>query len=105
MIKRISMLLLTLLFCLAGCRSADPITANQVNQPVLGHLQTVDRIITIHGGQPDVTYTVATRDGRILGECLTLVQLREQFPSLVQPVETGMADLDARLDSAQNAHR
>ena len=91
------LLLLWVVLWGTGCQRENRHAAQMEQRPVLGHLQTVDRKITLYGGGDEVTFSVATLDGEVLGENLTLGQLRTRFPRLVQPVESGMADLDARL--------
>jgi hypothetical protein len=56
--------------------------------PVLGHLEMRGRRITIKSGG---LYTVTTRDGTVIGEDLTLEQLKAVDPSLKEQLERTVA--------------
>ena len=69
-------------------------TSHQFN--VIGYLEKRDRIITIKSGPKGTVYTVATKDGKVLHDNLTVEQLKAQVPDLHDLIKTGVAG-DARL--------
>lgn len=57
---------------------------------VLGHLETHSRVVTIWAGQQP-SYTVRSKDGKVLAERLTLKQLNAKFPELRRTVDGSCA--------------
>ena len=60
--------------------------------PVIGYLEKRDRTITIRSGPKGAVYTVATKDGKVLFENLSIEQLKAQAPELHDLIKTGVAD-------------
>jgi hypothetical protein len=67
----------------------------------LGHLETRHRLITVYAGAR-ATYTVTTKDGKILAENISVAQLRTQFPDLKKVVDSGIA---VASDASLNLNR
>ena len=73
--------------------------------PVIGHLETRDRILTIQSGPDGLRYLVMTKEGQVLHENLSEEQLKAQVPEIHELIKTSVADrpssggafLDARL--------
>jgi hypothetical protein len=63
--------------------------------PVIGHLKTKDKLITIRRGADGPLYTVETKDGEILAVNLPAGKLYAEFPELKSLLERGMAVEDA----------
>jgi hypothetical protein len=64
----------------------------QTSGPVVGHLKTRDRVITIRSGAAGPLYTVKAEDGTILASDLPADELAARFPDLKQVVQGGIAD-------------
>ena len=60
--------------------------------PVIGYLEKRDRTITIRSGPKGPVYSVATKDGKVLFENLSIEQLKAQAPELHDLIKTGVAD-------------
>lgn len=65
--------------------------------PVIGHLSTRDKFITIRTGPNGPLYTVETKDGKILAENLPAEKLCAEFPELKNVLEQGIAVNDASI--------
>jgi hypothetical protein len=65
--------------------------------PVIGHLETRGKRITIHGGKDEGYYTVKSLDGKVLAENLSGSELLSNFPYLHRIVENASAGNDASL--------
>lgn len=57
---------------------------------VLGHLETQNRVITIFAGEKP-TYTVKTKDGKVLAERITPDQLQKKDPELAKFLREALA--------------
>jgi hypothetical protein len=66
--------------------------------PVIGYLEKRNCVITIKAAPHGTTYSIATKDGKILHENVSAEQLKAQAPELYQAVKSGLAN-DARLDA------
>ena len=64
--------------------------------PVIVHLATRDRVITISSGIDGPVYTVKTRDGKILGEKLSADALHARFPEIEKFMDTTLAGQDEK---------
>ncbi len=82
--------------------------ATATNAPpadTLGFIETRDRSIEMKAGDTG-SYTVRTKDGKILAERISASQLQAQFPQLHQIVQYGYArDDDASLNLNPSARR
>ncbi|MHB8524430.1 MAG: hypothetical protein ACYDH9_27240 [Limisphaerales bacterium] len=56
--------------------------------PVIGYLETRDRVITIQAGSK---YTVKTKAGKVLAENISVDKLQAAYPDLYKLVNTGVA--------------
>jgi hypothetical protein len=63
--------------------------------PLIGHLKTKNKLITIRRGPDGPLYTVETKDGKILAVNLPAEKLYAKFPELKKVLERGMAIEDA----------
>jgi len=75
------------------------------DHPVVGHLKTRDKLITIRSGPDGPLYTVKSQDGRVLAVDLPASQLATRFPGLEDIVEGGIADwagIDEKYRSVQS---
>jgi len=64
----------------------------EVNRlPVIGHLETRDKIVTIQSGPNGLLYLVKTKDGKILHENLSEEQLKAQAPEIHELIKTSVA--------------
>lgn len=65
--------------------------------PVIGHLKTKDKFITIQKGPDGPLYTVKSKDGKTLAMDLPAEKLYAEFPELKDVLERSIAIDDARL--------
>ena len=64
----------------------------EVNRlPVIGHLETRDKVVTIQSGPNGLLYLVKTKDGKILHENLSEEQLKAQAPEIHELIKTSVA--------------
>ena len=64
----------------------------EVNRlPVIGHLETRDKIVTIQSGPNGLLYLVKTKDGKVLHESLSEEQLKAQAPEIHELIKTSVA--------------
>ena len=67
----------------------------EVNRlPVIGHLETRDKVVTIQSGPNGLLYLVKTKDGKILHENLSEEQLKAQAPEIHELIKTSVAGKD-----------
>ncbi len=59
--------------------------------PVVGHLKTRDKFITIRTGPDGPLYTVRSRSGEVLAVDLSATELSAKFPQLGRMLERGLA--------------
>ncbi len=78
----------------ASAKAARPERTQQL--AVIGYLEKRDQTVTIKSGPKGTVYSVATKDGKILHENLSVEQLKARAPELHDLVKTGVAS-DARL--------
>src|SRR5437899_1000741 len=64
--------------------AADP----SASLPVVGHLETRGKRITIKAGPNGPVYFVKSKDGKVLAKDLTLEQLKAQAPDLHEFIKT-----------------
>ena len=69
-----------------------PNTMQESNVPVIGHLKTRDKLITIRTGSDGPLYTVKSKDGTVLAVNLPAEDLYAMFPELKDLMERGIAD-------------
>ncbi|MDP6470356.1 MAG: DUF4974 domain-containing protein [Pseudomonadales bacterium] len=62
------------------------------SEPVVGHLKTRDKVITIRAGEGGPLYTIKSEGGAILAADLTHEELAAKFPDLKRVVQGGIAD-------------
>ena len=67
------------------------VSGEETDSPVVCYLKTRDKIITIRCGAHGPLYTVKGHDGKMLGENISALQLRERFPELRGIVEDSLA--------------
>jgi len=65
--------------------------------PVIGHLRTKNKFITIQTGPNGPLYTVEAKDGKILAVNLPAEKLYAEFPELRKVLEQGIAIDDASI--------
>lgn len=98
-------LMLTAVCWLGGCadrqRERNAALEPGLDEMPLGYLNTKDYRIIITSSPHEPLYTVSTQKGSVLARDLSLLELSVRFPELRQVVETGTADLDARLGPSQ----
>ncbi len=91
--------------CFVAIAGQPQISDSKPAPSVLGYLETRDKIITITAG-PQATYTVRTKQGKLLAKNVTATQLRAQFPDLHRIVERAIAGgEDARLNLNESGWR
>jgi len=79
--------------CFAGCLSPNEAQDTTVRESaVIGHLQTIDKLITIRTGPDGPLYTVKSDSGEVLAVDLPLRELSAKFPELKAVVEKGVAN-------------
>ncbi len=66
--------------------------------PVVGHLKTRDKFITIRTGPDGSLYTVKSESGRVLAVDLSATELSAKFPELGKMLERGLASGTIRAD-------
>jgi hypothetical protein len=59
---------------------------------VIGHLKTMDKLITMQSGPDGPLYTVKSKGGRVVAADLSAAELSARFPELSEVVERGIAD-------------
>ncbi len=64
---------------------------------VVGYLEFRDKTVTILDGTSGPCYSIATKDGKVLAESLSIKQLAAQFPQLYEKLKSATAANDARL--------
>ena len=92
-------LFLVSLFFASGCtlpQESKPSRQTSAG-PVIGHLETRDKKITIRTGSDGPLYTVKSESGKILAVDLPAGELSDRFPELKDIVERGIVD-HARSD-------
>ena len=62
-----------------------------VKPPVIGHLETRDKFVTIQSGPTGLRYLVKTKDGKVLHENLSEEQLKAQAPEIHELIKTSVA--------------
>ncbi|MDB9822292.1 hypothetical protein OAC89_01150 [Deltaproteobacteria bacterium] len=67
------------------------ISSERAHGPVIGHLKTRDKLITIRLGSDGPLYTVKSHDGKVIAMDLPADELYAQFPELKDMVERGIA--------------
>ena len=65
--------------------------------PVIGHLESRDRIITITKGPKGPLYTVKTKDGKIIAKKIDEKNLQAKYPDIYHQIKSGVAANDAGL--------
>jgi hypothetical protein len=81
---------------MSGCRPNAREDTRIESYPVIGHLETVDKTVTIYSGPEQPVYSVLSASGQILADNLTADQVVARFPELTELVQQGYAELDAR---------
>lgn len=77
---------------LAGPKPASAPRILETNGlPVVGYLETRDRVIAIKAGPKGTVYTVERKDGQVLHRDLSARELQAQAPELYQLVRHGLA--------------
>ena len=71
--------------------SAAKKSAEVSRLPVVGHLETRDKIVTIQSGPNGLLYLVKTKDGKVLHESLSEEQLKAQAPEIHELIKTSVA--------------
>jgi hypothetical protein len=66
----------------------------QGDRPVIVHLATRDKVITIMSGADGPVFTVKTKDGEVLGEGLSEEALYAKFPGIEKVVNDSYAGQD-----------
>lgn len=115
--SKLALLIAVGFFCLTGCKEentdtptavappaiaetevatsepqlSEPVAKTPAN-PVIGHLEMKDKLITIRTGSAGPLYTVKSKDGNILAEDLDPAEMSAKFPELKDVVEQGVAD-------------
>ncbi len=69
-------------------RSRQVEKAKATSPPLIGYLETKDRVITVVGGSK---YTVKTKTGKVLAENIGLDKLQARFPDLYKLVDGSVA--------------
>ncbi|MHB8521932.1 MAG: hypothetical protein ACYDH9_14385 [Limisphaerales bacterium] len=73
----------------AAKSKVSPAAAKQKSAlPVLGYLESRDRVVVIH---PNHRYSVRTKDGKVLAAAVTVKKLRASFPDLYKLVNPSLA--------------
>ena len=82
---------------LGGCQPQEtreavaPAAENTVH-PVICHLKTRDKLITVSAGLDGALYSVKSVSGSVLAVHLSATELSTRFPELKAVVEQGIAD-------------
>jgi len=92
----------------SDAQAAEKSTApGAASQPVIGILETTDRIIVILTGPEGPRYSIKSRAGRMLGSNLTDKQLEATDPEIYKLIQQALAEqqsngntyLDARIEA------
>ena len=82
---------------ISGCGSLSSFTGPENSgdsPPIIVHLQTRDRIVTVMAGPEGPLYTVRTRKGRVLAWQLREQELRARMPYIHHVLKTSYAEDD-----------
>ena len=116
------------LFCLIGCTSKQPqaqptgitepapiapqvsatVTVEPANaRPALaiGSLKGRTHTLTIYSAQDGARYTVSTNDGQVLGELMSVDELRAKLPDVFEHFKAPIADPGSYLDASASVPR
>lgn len=97
LIKRALLFMVVGSLFLCGCQSQEtkdavaPAIENDVH-PVICHIATRDKLVTVSVGQEGALYTIKTDQGTVLAVHLSATELSTRFPELKGMVERGIAD-------------
>ncbi|HYT60324.1 MAG TPA: hypothetical protein VEL06_09145 [Haliangiales bacterium] len=80
-------------------------TGDAPKLPVIGHLETRDRIITIQSGPAGLLYLVKTKDGKVLNRNLSEEQLKAQAPEIHELIKTSVAGVSNKDGSFLDARQ
>jgi hypothetical protein len=91
-----------LIFCLLilislGCGNESALlqTENPENElPVIVHLEKRNEVVSIISGREGFLYTVRTKDGRMLGQCLSEQELQAKLPDIYNSLKKSYAGCD-----------
>ncbi len=72
----------------------NTVRRSQTESKIIGYLETRDRIITLYAGS---TYSVKTKDGKVIAERVSLEALQSRFPEIHRLIRTGVARNGAYL--------
>ena len=67
--------------------------------PVIGYLETRDRIIAINAG-PEASYTIRSKDGKLLADRVSLAGLLGKYPELYQLLQGAVARPNRVIDAS-----
>jgi hypothetical protein len=82
---------LTFAVMMSGCLTCC------ADDPVIGHMERRDTIVTIHAAKDGPRYTVRAKDGSLIVERLTEKELQAKLPDVHRDIKTGVAGNDAIL--------
>jgi hypothetical protein len=88
-----ALLVLVSCLCLSACLQENGNSPdNSLAGPVIGHLKTNDKLITVRVGQDGTVYKVTSNEGVVLAVDLPEKDLVAKFPELKEVIEQGVAD-------------
>ena len=87
-----ALLILVSCLCLTACISESGNSPESITGPVIGHLKTNDKLITIQVRPDGPLYTVTSNEGVVLAVDLPEKELVAKFPELKEVIEQGVAD-------------
>jgi hypothetical protein len=103
--KTLSALLILLgSLCLPACQRQpgdDSTSRSNSTHPVIGRLETRDKLITIRAKPDGPRYTVQLKDGRIVAADLPAADVSAKFPELKPLLERGVAQPPAPIADVQ----
>ncbi len=95
--------------------AASPSAEQESSGPIVSHLKTRDKLITIRAGSEGPMYTVKSEDETVLAADLPAEELYAKFPELKGAVERGIANwagldpqyrsVDDSIESIEILHR
>ena len=92
-----SLLIIVGCLCLPACQweaGNDSTVQRNTANPVIGHLETKDKLITIRESPDGPLYTVKSEDGKILARDLAADDVGARFPELKPLIWAGTDDAE-----------
>jgi hypothetical protein len=78
--------------------------ASKTTPPIIGQLKSRHHTILIHTGSDGPRFTVATLDGKVIAEALSVDEMQAQHPEIYETYKSSFAKYDGYLDASSPLH-